>query len=215
MMSQSNQLRREGRRTREANNGRPIVSLGRQVLTSQAILISDVSWREARGVSAGLSLPRVHKSGFVMRGSIPAADVADKADNTVTGLPSLTTAELPRFLIGGADECPPLRGLRLFGGARRRTHVDHEIIVVNGFHEDALKKTNVRVLPDELIEPTSMSDRQEINGLSKSNQEKTPEFFPFGPQGNLSDRSDWFKFSNVPAFLEINDTSCTIASRKS
>src|SRR2546423_823544 len=129
---------------REASFGRPNVSLKRRTQARQAILEVRnelASWTPggriacgARSVSEGLSLPprsrfRLRKNGRL----VPAADVADKADDTVTCFPSLAAAELPGFLIGGADECRPLRWLRPLGGTRRRAHVDHETIVVNGF----------------------------------------------------------------------------------
>jgi hypothetical protein len=71
-------------------------------------------------------------------GSITAAYRSKKADDVSSQTPLPGPAKTPGLLVTGTHQEWLFRWLRLFGGARRQTDVDHEAVVGSGFHDDAL-----------------------------------------------------------------------------
>jgi hypothetical protein len=96
--------------------------------------------RQTLSGRTGMHMP-VPDSGKALdwdSGSITAANRTKIADDVTPQSPLPGPAKTPGLLVTGAHQEWLFRWLRLFGGARRRTDVDHEAVVGSGFHDDAL-----------------------------------------------------------------------------
>jgi hypothetical protein len=131
--------------------------------------------------ACGIRRCRMPTPGSGQIGLIAAAHVANIADDAVAS-PSQSPATTPGFLVSGADHNGPFRELLLFGGARRRTGIDHEAVLVSSFHDDALSGTNLRDLPNEWVAARTLSDKHEITGVRNPDQGKNDVGIPFHRQ---------------------------------
>ena len=182
--------------------GEPVLSLRRE-------------WRNCQAISAAVGKFRcgvasAQRERNSLRScdstSIAPAHIANVADDAVAS-PSQSPAKAPGFLVGGADLDGLLRQLRLLGGARRRTSIDHETVFVSRFHNDALFRTKMRVLPIDRVASKSISDKKETNGLSIPNQAKNGKGISLKLKGTLLDRSDWINLSRISDAIQLSQLS--------